>query len=157
MAQLQPIPTSRFYLEIDGLTEKMVKKVDGIKFEGQSAGHEKPLASSKDGKTLWQTTSAGFEKNPNLTLETYLCEGDQDWYNWMKATMPPSHGGDGKWGDNRKSGSLTAYDSEDKEVLRWDFINAWVKSYKVNDFTSESKDLATETFEIVVEQINRVK
>ncbi|MDA0673549.1 MAG: phage tail protein [Cyanobacteria bacterium] len=156
MPELRPIPTSRFYLEVDGLTDKMVKKVDGIKFEGQTAGHEKPLASTKDGKTLWQTTSAGFEQNPNLTIETYLCEGDTDWYNWMKQTMPKSEGGDGAWSSARKNGSLVAYDSEDNEVMRWDFTNAWLKSYKVSDFSADSKDLATETLEMVLEQINRV-
>ena len=156
MAELKPIPTSRFYLEVDGLTDKMVKMVDGIKFEGQTAGHEKPLASTKDGKTLWQTTSAGFEQNPNLNIETYLCEGDMDWYNWMKQTMPKSEGGDGQWSSARKNGSLVAYDSEDNEVMRWDFTNAWIKSYKVSDFTAESKDLATESLEMVLEQINRV-
>jgi phage tail-like protein len=156
MPELKPIPTSRFYLEVDSLPEKMVKKVDGIKFEGQTAGHEKPLASTKAGKTLWQTTSAGFEQNPNLTVETYLCEGDIDWYNWMKQTMPKSEGGDGKWSGARKNGSLVAYDSEDTEVMRWNFTNAWIKSYKVSDFSADSKDLATETLELVMEQINRV-
>jgi phage tail-like protein len=157
MAELKPIPTSRFYVEFDGLTDKMVKSVDAVKFDGQTAGHEKPLASTKDGKTLWQSTSAGFEQNPNVTIEVYLCEGDVDFYNWMKATLPKSEGGDGKWGDNRKNGAIVAYDSSDAEVLRWTITNAWVKSYKVSDFSSDSKDLATETFEIVCEQINRAK
>jgi len=157
MAELRPIPTSRFYCEFDGLTEKMVKSVQEVSFTGQTAGHEKPLASTKDGKTMWQSTSAGFEENPNITLEVYLCEGDTDFYDWMKSTMPKSEGGDGKWGDNRKNGSIVGYDSADQEILRWNITNAWIKSYKVSDFTAESKDLAAETYEILCEQVNRVK
>lgn len=157
MADLRPIPTSRFYVEFDGLTEKMVKSVTEVTFTGQTAGHEKPLASTKNGKTLWQTTSAGFEENPNITLEVYLVEGDMDFYNWMKSVMPKSEGGDGKWNDNKKAGSVVGYDSGDNEILRWNLTNAWPKSYKVSDCSAESKDLAVETIEIVCEQINREK
>ena len=157
MADLKPIPTSRFYLEFDNLTEKMVKSVQEVNFSGQTAGHEKPLASTKGGKTMWQSTSAGFEENPNITVEVYLTEGDTDFYDWMKATMPKSEGGDGQWSGNRKNGSIVGYDSADEEILRWDIITAWIKSYKVSDFAADSKDLATETYEILCEQVNRVK
>jgi phage tail-like protein len=157
MAELKPIPTSRFYVEFDGHTEKMIKSVTEVNFSGQTSGHEKPLASTKGGKTKWQTTSGGYEENPNFTIEVFLAEGDMDFYNWMKATMPSSEKGDGKWADNRKNGSIVGYDADDKEILRWNVTNAWIKSYKMADLSAESKDLAFETFEIVCEQINRVK
>jgi phage tail-like protein len=155
MAELKPIPTSRFYVEFAGLENKMVKSVTEVSFSGQTTGHQKPLASTKDGKTLWQSTSGGFEENPNVTIEVYLVEGDMDFYKWMKATMPKSEGGDGKWSENRKSGSIVAYDSADTEVLRWNLTNAWIKSYKVSNAGAESNELAFETYEIVCEQINR--
>lgn len=157
MADLIPIPTSRYYVEFDGLTDKLIKSVSEVTFTGQTAGHEKPLASTKGGKTIWQSTSAGFEENPNVTIEVYVTEGDMDFYNWMLATMPKSEGGQGKWSSSRKNGSIVAYDSEDNEAIRWSLTNCWIKSYKVSDFNSESKDLAVETFEIIAEQINRVK
>lgn len=155
MPELKPIPNSRYYVEFDGLTDKLVKSVTEVSFTGQTAGHEKPLASTKDGKTLWQTTSSGFEENPNVTVEVYVVEGDMDFYKWMKATMPKSEGGEGKWSENRKNGSIVAYDSEDTEVMRWNLTNAWIKSYKVSDFAADSKDLCVETYEIVCEQIKR--
>jgi phage tail-like protein len=157
MAELIPIPTSRYYVEFDGLTDKLIKSVSEVTFTGQTAGHEKPLASTKGGKTIWQSTSAGFEENPNVTIEVYVTEGDMDFYNWMLATMPKSEGGQGKWSSSRKNGSIVAYDSEDNEAIRWSLTNCWIKSYKVSDFNSESKDLAVETFEIIAEQINRIK
>jgi phage tail-like protein len=157
MADLIPIPNSRYYVEFDGLTEKLIKSVSEVTFTGQTAGHEKPLASTKGGKTIWQSTSSGFEENPNVTIEVYVTEGDMDFYNWMLATMPKSEGGQGKWSANRKNGSIVAYDSEDNEAIRWSLTNCWIKSYKVSDFNAESKDLAVETFEIIAEQINRVK
>ena len=48
MPDLKPIPTSRFYVEFDGLSEKLVKSITNFDFTGQTTGHEKPLASTKD-------------------------------------------------------------------------------------------------------------
>lgn len=152
-----PIPCSRFYFEVDGLADKMVKKIDGIEFQGKTAGSNKPLASTKKGRELRQTTSAGYETNPDFTITTYVCKADRGWYDWMLETMPTSYGGKGKWSGNRKSGSLVGYDSEDQEILRWDFSAMWVKSYEVSEFSADSDELATETFTIVCERVNRVK
>jgi phage tail-like protein len=155
MADLKPIPTSRFMVEFGDFTEKFVKSISEITFTGQTAGHEKPIASKKGGKTLWQSTSSGFEENPNITMEVYVTEGDMEWYNWMLDTMPKSEGGNGKWADNRLDGAIKAYNSADEVVLAWDIKKAWIKSYKVSDFASDSKDLAVETYEIVCESITR--
>lgn len=159
---VRPITTSRFYVEFDGMTEKMIKSVQEISFSGQVKGYEKALASTKGGKNLRQSTSAGFEENPNFTIEVYLSEGDMDFYNWMQLTMPTSYAGGGeasgkgKWADNRKNGSITAYDPGDNPILRWNITKAWIKSYKVSDFAADGADLAFETFEIVCEDIRRV-
>jgi phage tail-like protein len=159
---VKPIATSRFYVEFDGLTEKLIKSVQEVAFQGQVKGHEKALASTKGGKTLRQSTSTGFEENPNFTIEVYLREGDMDFYNWMQETMPTSYAGGGsasgkgQWSERRKSGSIVAYDPGDKEILRWNITNAWIKSYKVSDFAADGADLAFETFEIVCEDIRRI-
>jgi phage tail-like protein len=160
MAELKPVTTSRFYVNFDGLEEKMIKSVQEVAFQGQTAGSEKALASTKGGKTLRQSTSTGFEENPNVTIEVYLREGDMEFYNWFKGTMPTDYAGagagDGKWADNRKSGSIVAYDPGDQIIMQWDLTNAWIKSYKVSDWDASGTDLAYETFEIVCEDIRRV-
>jgi phage tail-like protein len=159
---VNPITTSRFYVEFDGMTDKLIKSVQEVAFQGQVKGYEKALASTKSGKTMRQSTSAGFEENPNFTIEVYLVEGDMDFYNWMQDTMPTSYSGGstaaggGKWSESRKNGSIVAYDPGDKEILRWNITNAWIKSYKVSDFGADGADLAFETFEIVCEDIRRV-
>ncbi|MBM0744550.1 phage tail protein [Phormidium sp. CLA17] len=160
---VKPITTSYFYVEFDRLTEKPVKSVQEIKFSGQVKGHEKALASTKGGKTLRQSTSTGFEENPNFTIEVYLREGDMDFYNWFNETMPTNYSagtggaaGKGKWADNRRSGAITAYDPGDKPILRWNIKNAWIKSYKLSDFAADGSDFAVETLELVCEDIRRV-
>lgn len=155
MPELNPIPTSRYYLEFNGLEEKMIASVGEFSFEGKTTGHEKPLASTKGGKTLWQSTSAGFTDNPDFSVETYLVEGDMDWYNWMKATMPKSEGGEGKWKESRKDGTLTVYNSMDEVVMQWKITNAWIKSYSLSDLAADGSEFVKETFEIVCEDIQR--
>lgn len=161
MAELKPVTTSRFYVEFDGMTEKLLKSVQEVAFQGQVKGNDKALMSTKDGKTIRQSTSAGFEENPNITIEVYLMKDDKEFYTWMQDTMPTSYSGagsgGGKWSDNRKSGSIVAYDPGDDEIMRWEIKNAWVKSYKVSDFSSDGTDLAFETFELVCEDVKRVK
>ncbi len=160
---VKPITTSYFYVEFDGMTDKLIKSVQEVAFQGQVKGYEKALASTKGGKTLRQSTSSGFEENPNFTIEVYLREGDMDFYNWMQATMPTSYSagsgaaGQGKWAENRKNGSIVAYDPGNNEILRWNITKAWIKSYKVSDFAADGADLAFETFEIVCEDIRRMK
>jgi len=162
MAEANPITTSYFYVEFDGMTEKQLKSVQEVAFQGQVKGNDKPLMSTKSGKALRQSTSTGFEENPNVTIEVYLMKGDKEFYEWMQGTMPTNYSGaqgkgEGKWADNRKNGSITAYDPGDNEIMRWEIKNAWVKSYKVSDFSSDGTDFATETFELVCEDVKRVK
>lgn len=160
---VRPITTSYFYVEFDGMTDKLIKSVQEVAFQGQVKGYEKALASTKGGKTLRQSTSSGFEENPNFTIEVYLREGDMDFYNWMQNTMPTGYAagagaaGQGKWAENRKNGSIVAYDPGNNEILRWNITKAWIKSYKVSDFAADGADLAFETFEIVCEDIRRMK
>ena len=156
MADLKPITTSRFYVNFDGIEEKMIRSVQEVAFTGQTAGADKALASTKDGKTLRQSTSTGFEENPNITIEVYFCEGDLDFYNWFKGIMPTDYSGDGGYWDNRKNGSIVAYDPADNIILQWDITNAWPKSYKVSDWDAAGTDLAYETYELVCEDIRRV-
>ncbi|MDJ0706124.1 MAG: phage tail protein [Leptolyngbyaceae cyanobacterium MO_188.B28] len=161
MADLKPVTTSRFYVEFDGMTDKLLKSVQEVAFQGQVKGNDKPLMSTKDGKTLRQSTSAGFEEQPNITIEVYLMKDDTEFYTWMQNTMPTSYSGagsgGGKWADQRKNGSIVAYDPGDNEIMRWEIKNAWVKSYKVSDFAADGTDLAFETFELVCEDVKRVK
>ncbi|MBT9316661.1 phage tail protein [Leptothoe spongobia] len=160
MSELQPVTASRFYVSFDGMTDKLLKSVQEVSFQGQVKGNDKPLMSTKGGKTMRQATSTGFEENPNVTIEVYLMQDDKEFYDWMQNTMPSSYSGagagGGKWSDNRKDGDIVAYDPGDNEIMRWNLKKAWVKSYKVSDFSADGTDLAYETFELVCEDIKRV-
>lgn len=162
MAQtLKPITTSRFLVEIDGVQIKYVKSVGEVSIEGKVAGADKELMSGSKGVALRQATSAGFQDNPNVTIEIYLKEAEKEFYEWFQGTMLTSYSsagaGKGKWSENRKNGTITAYDPDDNVTLQWNLENIWIKGYTAPNFDVEGGDLAVESFEIVCENIYRSK
>lgn len=91
-----------------------------------------------------------------LTLQIPLNEIDTEFYNWIKTTLPKSEGGQGKVTRNTvRNALLIAYDAEGKEVLRWNLTNAWIRSYKLLNLDTTSKDSAVATLEMVFDDIQR--
>ena len=150
---------SRFYVQFDGITEAQIKSMAQISYEGKVTGNAKPIGSSKGGIHDRQTTSGGYDSNPAMTIEVYLCDAPQSasaqMYKWFQECLPPSEGGNGNWSNNRKNGWVSVYDPNGKEILRWDLQRAWPKKYSVADADVTGQDLAVETYEIVAERIHK--
>ena len=152
---------SRYYVEFDGLTQAQIKSMAQISYEGKVAGNAKPIGSTIGGKHDRQTTSGGYDSNPSMTIEVYLCDhatsASSKLYNWFQECLPPSEGGRGNWANNRKNGSVIVYDPSGKEVLRWNLERAWPKKYSIADADVTGQDLAVETYELVAERITKVR
>jgi len=152
---------SRFYVEFDGITQAQIKSMAQISYEGKVTGNAKPIGSTKGGIHDRQTTSGGYDSNPAMTLEVYLCDSPQSasaqMYNWFQECLPPSEGGQGNWSKNRKNGSVVVYDPNGQEIMRWNLERAWPKKYSVADADVTGQDLAVETYELVSERISKVK
>lgn len=160
-SELKPIAASSFYFELDGKTDMEFSKVGGVKFEGKVVGQDKPLMSTKGGKTIRQINSAGFEGLFTIEVSTYM-SGDakstsKKMYEWFKACLPAAEGGDGKWGSNKKTGGIVAYDTDSKEVMRWELKEAWPSEYKVGDLDATGSDYIEESYTLTCENINRKK
>ena len=151
---------SSYYVEFDGITEAEIKSMAQLSYEAKVTGNAKPIASTKFGKTSRQTTSGGYDSSPAMTLEVYMCDDPRSastqLYNWFQECLPPSDGGRGNWSKNRKTGSVVVYNTENKEVLRWNLYRAWIKKYSISDPDVTGQDLAVETFELVAEHIDKV-
>ncbi len=152
---------SRFYVEFDGITQAQIKSMAQISYEGKVTGNAKPIGSTKGGIHDRQTTSGGYDSNPAMTVEVYLCDDPRSasaqMYNWFQECLPPSEGGKGNWSNNRKNGSVVVYDPNGREIMRWNLERAWPKKYSVADADVAGQDLAVETYELVAEGINKVK
>lgn len=153
--------SSKFYISWEGLEEMPIKSITEVKYEAKTTGGQAPLECNKGGRTNRQSTSSGFDSSPTLTIEAYL-SGDpvsaskrlNDWFNQAK---PASDLGDGDWGNARKSGSVVLYQPDgETEIVRWNFVQAWIKTYKLGDADATSEELAVESYEFVCEQIQKV-
>lgn len=161
MAELKPISASNFYFEIDGMTDMQFSKISGVKFEAKVKGQDKPLMSTKGGKSIRQINSAGFEGLFTLDVST-LMSGDDDstskkMYAWFKKCLPGAEKGEGKWGESKKTGSVVAYDTDGNEVMRWNLKEAWPSSYKIGDLDVNGNDYIEETYTLTCENLNREK
>jgi phage tail-like protein len=134
-----------------------IKSMAALTYEGKVAGGDKALGSGLKGRRRRQTTIAGYETNPSMTIETYISDDPNDasrqLFAWFKACLPPEEGGLGKWSEYRANGSIVLYSPDGEEVLRWNLERAWPKKYSIADMDSTSGDLAVETYEIVAESI----
>lgn len=152
---------SRYYVEFDGLTQAQIKSMAQISYEGKVTGNAKPIGSTKGGIHDRQTTSGGYDSNPAMTIEVYLCDhptsASAQLYKWFQQCLPPSEGGEGKWSSNRRNGSVVVYDPNGQEIMRWNLERAWPKKYSLSDADVTGQDLAVETYEFVSERINKAR
>jgi len=161
---LTPVAPTNFYLEISGVVEgesSIFKSVNIPPYKPKVQGGQNSIGSTKGGKTIWQVSTAGFEQLFSFEC-VCIASGDKGststkMYAWLENCLPTSNGGKGKWADNRKEGSITAYDSDGNEVAQWSFVNAWPSKYKCADLDATADSYIEETYTVTCEKFNRTK
>lgn len=163
MADFKPIAPSSFYLELSGVVEgeaSIFKSVTIPDYTPKVQGGQNSIGSTKGGKFISQVNSAGFESL--FTIEAVcIASGDSDstsykMYQWFEKCLPNSFGGQSKLADNKVEGSITAYNSDNQEVAKWSFVEAWPSKYKCADLDVSSDAYIEETYSITCEKFNRV-
>lgn len=154
MAGGEFLTNCKFYFEADGLTDKMVYKVSGIKSETPAAGGDKVLGSTKGGRNIRQAAPTQVKCQP-ITVQIYQQEGDRDLNKWYQ-DCNKNAGGASDWNSNRKGCSIVAYNLQGTEVARWNLENAYPTNYEAGDLEAESNENATETITLVHEGFERV-
>lgn len=157
MASNEILACSKFYFQLDGLEDLVVKKVSGISVGLQTAGDTKAFGVSKGGKSKIQATVTGVE-NKKITVE-FVCTVEDDrlmkWFH--ESHSEPIIGGGTKTKGERKTGSLILYNQGGDEAIRYNFTGVMPASYKSTKMEAGSTNLATETLEFVYESMHRVK
>lgn len=157
MAKGEILACSKFYVEIDGLTDLVVKKVSGVSIELQTAGDQNPFGVTKGGKAQIQATVTGVS-NGAVTVE-YVSTVQDDrlvkWYN-DSHSQPMTGGGTANKGA-LKTGSIMLYNQGGEEAARWNLTGVMPKSYKSSKMEAGSTELATETVELAFHSIRRTK
>jgi phage tail-like protein len=159
MAADELLGNSKFYLEIDGLTDLIVQKVSGIKVELDAAGDAKAFGVTKGAKSAMQATVTGVT-SATITVQFVATKEDQslhDWYRESHSVGGSIAGGGSEKKGERKNASLVVYNQGGDDAARWDFTGCLPASYKTSKLEPGSADLFTETVEFVYETCHRVK
>jgi phage tail-like protein len=157
MAKGEILACSKYYFELDGLGDLVVKKVSGISTTLQTAGDTKSYGVSKSGKSVIQATVTGIS-NAKVTVEFVATVEDRRLYDWfMDSHSQVSVGGGTKTKGERKTGSITLYNQGGEEAARWNLTGVMPASYKSTKLEAGAEGLTAEIVEFVYESLHRVK
>lgn len=154
-SQVSPIEYltfSRFYFEIDGMTQLLISKASGIKIGIENTDQTAPIGSTKGGnggaRTQTQATPTGVSTE-NITLE-FVSTGDNnsllDWY--LRCHPKSRDGGPRRQMQQRFACSLVFYNQDGTEGARWNMRDAIPAKYKTTKVSADGKDLFKEIIEI---------
>ncbi|MBN4003337.1 phage tail protein [Nostoc sp. LPT] len=157
MAKGEVLACSKFYVEIDGLSDLIVKKVSGISIELQTAGDQNPFGVTKGGKSAIQATVTGVS-NGTVTVEYVSTVQDDRLIKWYtdSHSQPTTGGGTTNKGV-LKTASIILYNQGGEEAARWNLTGVMPKTYKSSQLEAGTTELATETVELAFHSIRRIK
>ncbi|MEM7794736.1 MAG: phage tail protein [Cyanobacteria bacterium P01_C01_bin.118] len=157
--EYEVLTNSRFYLEIDGMNELIIKKVGGLQITLEAAGDKKSFGVTKKGKSRMQATVSGVTSG-TITVDFVATSEDMSMHDWYRASHPavgPMEGGVSENSGERKTAALTVYNQGGEEAAMWQFTGVFPKSYKTSKMEPGSTELFTETVEFVYETCHRTQ
>ena len=139
-----------FTVEIEGVESPNITKVDGLS-EGEIDAIEQPDA----GANIIHKISSGVVKHSDVTLERNLdgTKADADFKSWFQEMFKLD--GTGIGSQLRRNGSVVVKQFG-KEVMRFSFEGAWIKSSKFTTLDASSSGLFKHTIVLAVERMSRV-
>ena len=136
-----PFSRFNFLLEIAGITQDSI--VAGFS-EVSGLANEPEVIEYREGNERMNSPRKipGLTRYSNIVLKRGLTTDNSLW-NWRKNLI------DGLV--DRRSGSIILLDPSRKEVLRWNFYNAWPCKWEGPVLKAKSGEVAIETLEIAYE------
>ena len=129
-----------FQVEIEGVQSGAFSHVEGLGMSIEEIEYQ-------DGTHLWPRKRPGRKKFNNIKLKKGLV-GRDTMFRWMMDTMNGSL--------QRKSGSLIVLNDAgdaNEPVLRFNFFEAWPKSWEGVRFDATSAQVQVEEVELVIEYL----
>jgi len=155
MAKGEILACSKYYFNLSGLDDLVVKSVSGISSTLQTAGDMKSYGVSKSGKSVVQATVTGVS-NGNITVEFVCTVGDDRLIKWYSASHSEAIvGGGTETKGERKTGTITLYNQGGEAAATWELTGVMPSSYKSTKLEAGAEGLATETIEFVYESLHR--
>jgi len=142
--------TNEFVVEIEGVESPGITKVSGL-----SEGEVDSIDQPDGGSNVIHKISSGVVKYGDLTLERNLdgTASDTAFKQWFQEMFRLD--GTGTGSKLRRNGSVVKK-QHGKEVLRFAFEGAWIKSSKFSDLDAASSGLMKQTLVLAIERLYRV-
>lgn len=140
MAKQDPYRNFNFRLEIKGI------QVGGFSDCSGFSSSTDPIEYREGGENKFVRKLPGLTKTTNIVLKWGLTDS-RDLYNWYRDVM------NGKI--QRRDGSIIVVDLEGNDKVRWNFFNAWPTKWDGPDFSAKGTDVAVETLELAVDNMER--
>ncbi len=133
-----PYSAFNFLVEIDGVTVAGFSEASGL-------NNETDIVEYRNGsEDITVRKLPGLKKFTNISLKRGFTDS-KDLWDWRKKVM------DGK--TERKSGSIVLLNEAREPALRWNFREGWPSKLEGPSLNAKSSDVAIETLEIAVEDI----
>jgi phage tail-like protein len=142
--------THEFVVEIEGIESPGVTKVTGL-----SEGEVDPIEQPDGGANIVHKISSGIIKYGDLTIERNMdgSAADREFKAWFQEMFKID--GTGVGSALRRSGSIVKKQFG-KEVMRFAFEGAWIRSSKFSDLDAGTSGLMKQTIVLAIERMVRV-
>jgi phage tail-like protein len=135
--RIDPFRGFNFRIEIDGITVGSFSEVSGLSSDGDAVEYR-----NGDDVRLSVRKLMGLRKYANVTLKRGYTANDELW-KW-RANIVSGQA-------DRRHGAIILMDEERKDVLAWDFEDAWIHKIDGPALNAKGNEVAIETVELVVE------
>ena len=140
-----PLVSLRFGVEIGNVVHGSFRECSGL-------GSETELVETKEagpkGATVYRKVP-GAMKWENITLKRGITDSMEIW-KWRKKVEKGDVQG------ARMNGSIIMYDSQNREVARWNFVQGWPRKVTGPSMNAQNNEVGIEEMEIVHEGLERV-
>jgi phage tail-like protein len=137
--------SNAFALEVDSVAMAFFTEVSGLE---SSTDHTEVTQQTKDGRPYIHRVPARQANKPGtLTLKTKSVGAAEQLWKWRKQVV------DGKVKDAIRNGSIVFYDTEMKELGRWNFVKGWPSKLSIGSLSAGSNDAIDIELAIEYEQL----
>lgn len=139
-ARNDPYRGFNFRLEVDGLTIASFSEASGLIAEGDPVDYREGADMVNSVRKL-----AGLRKYQNIVLKRGYTQNKELWA-WYRNIA----NGD----PDRRNGAIVLMDEAHRDVLRWNFRNAWLNKVEGPSFNATGNEVAMESIELVHEGLD---
>ena len=138
--RLNPLPSYRFQVEIDGIRRAGFQQVTGLEITVE------PVEHNEGGRTT-PLKVPGLTRYSDITLR-YGVIRDPELYRWIRDVVDRRI--------ERRNGSIVLLDvAGEEEAVRWNFFEAWPTKLTVGDLNAETSDVLVDTLVLAIERLEQ--